>query len=266
MPRDRVRALGALARGLDGSIGWLLILALVALWQVAATEWPHRSLPPFTRVLAAYVDILTGASLARDVLPSIGRAVLGLGIAVALGIVAGIPLGLFKACDPWVRPPLEFIRSMPPSVLLSPAIIVLGTGSEMRVVLIAFGALFPVLWNAIDGARRVDQQTLDVARVSRFGHHRTLWRVVLPAALPQIFAGIRISLGITLIMMVISELIAAPSGIGVLIFRSQRVFRVADTYAGLVLLGTLGWGLMATFTVCEKRVIGWQAGWRASTQ
>jgi ABC-type nitrate/sulfonate/bicarbonate transport system permease component len=119
-----------------------------------------------------------------------------------------------------------------------------------------------VILAAIDGARRVDVTLLDVARVNRLSTRAQIVRVVLPAALPAIFAGVRIALGLALIMMVISELIAADNGIGFYILRSQRLFQTAGVYAGVLVIGTIGWALTGILVALETRVLGWHRGWR----
>ncbi len=132
----------------------------------------------------------------------------------------------------------------------------------MRVFVIAFGSIFPVMLAAIDGARRVDPLLLDVARVNGLSVLERLYRVVLPAALPPIFAGVRIALSIALVMMVISELIAADDGLGFYILRNQRLFQTANVYAGVLTLGTIGLLLTLALLAVEKRLLGWHRGWR----
>jgi ABC-type nitrate/sulfonate/bicarbonate transport system permease component len=132
----------------------------------------------------------------------------------------------------------------------------------MRIFIIAFGSVFPVLLAAIDGAKRVDPVLLDVARVNGLSTAAQIVQVILPASLPAIFAGIRIALGLALIMMVISELIAADNGIGFYILRSQRLFQTSNVYAGVLVIGTIGFALTASLLAFEKRVLAWHRGWR----
>jgi len=132
----------------------------------------------------------------------------------------------------------------------------------MRIFVIAFGSVFPVLLAAIDGARRVEPLLLDVARVERLTIPERLFRVVLPASMPSIFAGVRIALSIALVMMVISELIAADNGLGFYILRNQRLFQTANVYAGVLTIGTIGLVLTLSLLAIEKRVLAWHRGWR----
>ncbi len=113
--------------------------------------------------------------------------------------------------------------------------------------------MWPVLIAGVDATRAVEPGYLDVARVS----HARPASVVLPAVLPALIAGARIALGIALIMMVISEMIAATSGLGYLILQAQRTYAIAQMYAGIIVLGLLGWLVTAAFSLVERRVLGW---------
>jgi ABC-type nitrate/sulfonate/bicarbonate transport system permease component len=179
--------------------------------------------------------------------------------------VVGIALGYLRALDPWTRPVLEYMRFIPAVAVLPAALLLFGPTDVMRVFVIAFGSVFPVLLAAIDGARRVDPVLLDVARVNGLPIPARLFRVILPAALPSIFAGVRIALSIALVMMVISELIAADDGLGFYILRNQRLFQTANVYAGVLTIGTIGLALTLALLAVEKHVLAWHRGWRGLT-
>ena len=147
---------------------------------------------------------------------------------------------MLRALDPWVRPVLEYLRFIPAVAILPAAMLLFGATDKMRIFVIAFGSIFPVLLAAIDGARRVEPMLLDVARVSGLTVTQRSYGSSLPAALPSIFAGVRIALSIALVMMVISELIAADDGLGFYILRNQRLFQTANVYAGVLTIGTIG--------------------------
>jgi len=163
--------------------------------------------------------LIHGELLVREVLPSAARVGAGLTLGIVLGTAIGLGIGYFRGLDPWLRPILEFLRALPAVTVLPAALLLLGSTDAMRVSIIVFGCMPPVLLAAIDGARRVDQLLLDTARVSGLTAAQTLVRVIVPAALPQVFAGIRVALGVALIMMVISELLAANNGLGAFIQR-----------------------------------------------
>jgi ABC-type nitrate/sulfonate/bicarbonate transport system permease component len=194
------------------------------------------------------------------VLPSIGRFLAGYAIGCAVGVAVGVPVGYIRSLEPWVRPVLEFLRSLPAPAIVPIAVLLLGASSGTRIAIIAFGSCWAVLLNAIDGARGVDPLLIDTGRVNRLGTVAILRRIVAPAALPQIFAGLRIALGIALIVMVFSEMIAATSGLGYQILTSQRRFLVPETYGGVLLIGLIGWACSVLFLYVERRVLSWHVG------
>jgi ABC-type nitrate/sulfonate/bicarbonate transport system permease component len=238
------------------------IVGLLIIWQWAALNHPAPHLPPLQAIAGAYFRLVQGDLLHLAVLPSLYRLAIGFFIAAALGAFAGLMIGFLRALDPWVRPVLEYVRFIPAVAILPAALLLLGPTDIMRIFIIAFGSVFPVLLAAIDGARRVDPVLLDVARVNGLSTAAQIVRVILPASLPAIFAGIRIALGLALIMMVISELIAADNGIGFYILRSQRLFQTSNVYAGVLVIGTIGFALTASLLAFEKRVLAWHRGWR----
>lgn len=247
-----------------GPVFWQIgtIGALLALWQWSALTHPAPYLPALQNVAAGYVRLWHGDLLMNAIVPSVTRLGIGLLIAVVLGCVLGIVLGYLRSLDPWMRPVLEYLRFIPAVAILPAALLLFGPTDTMRIFVIAFGSVFPVLLAAIDGARRVEPVLLDVARVSGLSLHERLFRVILPAASPSIFAGIRIALSIALVMMVISELIAADDGLGFYILRNQRLFQTANVYAGVLTIGTIGLVLTLGLLAVEKRVLAWYRGWR----
>ncbi|HVZ52827.1 MAG TPA: ABC transporter permease [Pseudolabrys sp.] len=242
------------------------VVALVALWQWAALTHPAVYLPPIGRVVDGYIRLWHGDLLANALLPSLYRLATGLLAAIVIGCAAGIALGSLRWLDPWVRPTLEYLRFIPAVAILPAALLVFGPTDQMRIFVIAFGSVFPVLLAATDGARRVDPILLDVARVSGLSTIERLIRVVLPAALPSVFSGVRVALSIALVMMVISELIAADDGLGFYILRNQRLFQTANVYAGVLTIGTIGLVLTLALLAIEKRVLAWHRGWRGLTE
>lgn len=238
------------------------IVTLIAIWQWAAVVHPAVYLPPVQRVAHGYIQLWHGELLAGAIAPSLYRLALGFTAAVIVGCLGGIVLGSLRQLDPWVRPTLEYFRFIPAVAVLPAALLLFGPTDKMRIFVIAFGSVFPVLLAATDGARRVDPTLLDVARVSGLSTAERLARVVLPASLPYIFSGVRVALSIALVMMVISELIAADDGLGFYILRNQRLFQTANVYAGVLTIGTIGFVLTLGLLAIEKRVLAWHRGWR----
>lgn len=238
---------------------------LLGLWQWGALTHPAPQLPPLQMIFVGLLRLATGDLLFSATLPSLARLGVGFGIGVLVGSTLGVMIGYMRGLDPWVRPLLEYCRFVPAVAILPAALLLFGPTDFMRVFVIAFGCVFPVLLAAIDGARRVEPVLLDVARVSGLTTLEKLTRVILPATLPSLFSGIRIALGLALIMMVISELIAADNGLGFHILRSQRLFQTANVYAGVLVIGATGWALTAALLSLENRILGWHRDWRGAS-
>ena len=196
--------------------------------------------------------------------PSLLRMGAGYAIAAVLGIALGLLLGMSRSARRAAAPIVEFLRSIPPPALLPFAILVIGVGNSMKVFIIAFVCVWPILLNTIDGVTGVDPTLRDTTRVYGIDTRDRLWRVMLPAASPQIFAGMRTSLSLALIMMVISEMVASTNGIGYFVLQSQRTFAIPEMWSGILLLGILGYVLNGIFVLVERRLLRWHRGARAS--
>jgi ABC-type nitrate/sulfonate/bicarbonate transport system permease component len=242
------------------ALGWLVAALLLLLWQLYAKSAQQLFLPTFASAASATWRLLTQSTFTSDVLPSIGRFVAGFVIGCAVGIVVGTPLGYLRWIEPWTRPVLEFLRALPAAAILPIALLLLGTGNGMRITVIAFGACWPVLLNAMDGARQVDPVLIETGRVNGLSRRAILQRIVVPASLPQIFAGMRTALGIALIVMVLSEMYGATSGLGYFILTSQRRFLVPETYGGVLALGIIGWLFSVLFSRFERKALAWHFG------
>jgi ABC-type nitrate/sulfonate/bicarbonate transport system permease component len=192
------------------------------------------------------------------------RLALGYGIACAVAVAAGLALGLSRPLRRATDPIVQFLRSIPPPALLPFGILVLGVGTSMKVFIIAFVCLWPVLLNTIDGVAGVDPTLRETARVYDISQRDQILRVTLPSAAPQIFAGMRTSLSLALILMVISEMVASTNGIGYFVLQSQRSFAIPEMWSGILLLGILGYVLNVIFVLIERRVLRWHRGARAS--
>jgi ABC-type nitrate/sulfonate/bicarbonate transport system permease component len=239
-------------------------ILLLVLWGVLSAGSKTYYFPPLTDIFTAFKDNWLFSRVGSDVVPSMVRMWLGFGIAAVVGVGGGLLLGLSRRARRGADPILEFLRAIPPPALLPFAILVLGVGNDMKVFIIALVCLFPVLLNTIDGVTGVDPTLRDTTRVYGIARGDRLWRVMLPAASPQIFAGMRISLSLALILMVISEMVASTNGIGYFVLQSQRTFAIPEMWSGIFLLGILGYVFNAGFILIERRVLRWHRGARAS--
>ena len=239
-------------------------VALLVLWGVWSSGSDTYYFPPLTDILSTFADTWVFERVGSDVVPSLVRLGLGYAIACIVAVAAGLALGLSPALRRATDPMVQFLRAIPPPALLPFGILVLGVGTSMKVFIIAFVCLWPVLLNTIDGVAGVDPTLRETARVYGIGPRDRLLRVTLPSAAPQIFAGMRTSLSLALILMVISEMVASTNGIGYFVLQSQRSFAIPEMWSGILLLGILGYVLNAVFLLVERRVLRWHRGSRAS--
>ncbi|GAA1211966.1 ABC transporter permease [Pseudonocardia alaniniphila] len=240
---------------------WALALLLPVLLLVAYDAWARTAgdffFPPLSEIGATFADEWLFTRIPTDLLPSLGRMLAGFALAVGGGVALGALLGFSRMLSTALDPVLQFLRALPPPALIPVSLLVFGAGDSAKVFLIALGAVWPVLLNTVDGVRGVDRTALDMARSYRVPAHARLTRLVLPAALPRIFAGARTALGIAIILMVVSELIGADNGVGYVVQLAQRGFDIPEMWAGTLLLGLLGFGANALFVAFEKHVLHW---------
>ncbi|MFI6316013.1 ABC transporter permease [Nonomuraea sp. NPDC050556] len=192
-----------------------------------------------------------------DAGPSLARALAGWLAGALIGVAIGLAAGQWRAAAGYIDPPVQFLRSLPKPAIVPLFLLVFGAGDVMRVGLITFGCVWPVLLNTLQGVRSVDPTYLDTARAFHIPAARRVVRVVIPAALPQIVAGMRVTLSLSLILMVLSEWLLADDGLGHFLITAQRTFEILDVWAAVVLLGLIGYLLNVAFLAVEKRVLRW---------
>lgn len=241
-------------------------VALLAAWQLWTVQAGSQYFPRLSTILVEFREIWLFSQFTEHVVPSLERVVLGFGIAVVAGIVLGIPLGLSRWGRLWAMPHIEFWRNLPPPALLPISVILLHSiGNVQKVAFIAFFCLFPILLNTIDGVRGIDPTLLDTARSYGIRGPERIWRIVLPATLPQIAAGMRNSLSLAVIIMVLAEYFSSTNGVGYVLLVSKNTFQMAPMWAAILLIGLLGYLLNLLFVLAERRLLGWHRGWRAAT-
>jgi ABC-type nitrate/sulfonate/bicarbonate transport system permease component len=237
-------------------------VAVLVVWGLWSSGAGSFYFPPLTDILTTFRETWLFERVGSDVLPSLARLAAGYALAVVAAVLIGIPLGLSATARRAASPIVEFLRAIPPPALIPPAIVIVGIGSSMKVLIIAFVCLWPVLLNTIDGITGIDPTLKETARVYGVRGADRLRRVILPAAGPQIFAGMRTSLSLAVILMVISEMVASTNGIGFFVLESQRSFAIPEMWSGILLLGLLGYVLNLAFAGVERRVLAWHRGAR----
>ncbi|KFG07917.1 MULTISPECIES: ABC transporter permease [Streptomyces] len=243
-----------------------LPLVLVTVWWFASAGSTDVFWPPLRTILTTFPDVWTAERVRADVLPSLLRLSAGYAVAAVAGVALGTVVGLHRRVRSVCEPVLEFLRAVPPPVLVPVIMLFAGIGDTMRIAVIASGCVWPVLLNTVEGVRAVDSVLTDTARSYGITGAARLRHVVLRSASPQIFAGLRQALSIGIILMVISEMTAAGDGLGHTVVQFQRGFAIPDMWTGILVLGLLGFLLSVVFRLVERRVLGWYHGLRASSR
>src|ERR1700761_9286647 len=247
---------------------WIVLAAGVAVWQLWAAQASSSFFPPPLRIFdrmyqlwfsGPAAHLFLTADAAGNTLRSLGRVFAGLAIAVVIAFPLGIALGRSRAVTDYLNPLLQFARALP-VVTMAPVFFALfKLGTQMEIATIVFGTLWPILLNTIDGAASVDPVQLETARAFRFSRWERLTRVIVPSALPRVFAGFRLSLSLSLILMVFSELVGSTDGIGYEMNDASNSFDIPLLWSTIVLLGILGYLLNALLTGAERLALAWHS-------
>lgn len=236
----------------------LIVPALIVLvWWRLAADSTSPFYPPLPTILISFQETWVFAHVASDVVPSLTRLALGYALAIFLGVSLGVLLGRLRFLALAFGPAVQFARSIPATGLVPVSIALMGIGNAPKISLIAFVCMFPILLNTIDGVRGIEPGLEDVARSFRLTRRQRIFTIQLPSAAPRIFAGMRIALSIAFIMMIVTEMIGATSGIGFVTLNAQQNFQVPLMWSGMILLGILGALLNFLFLLLERRVLRW---------
>jgi ABC-type nitrate/sulfonate/bicarbonate transport system permease component len=238
--------------------GVALVLVLLVLWQVSAAYWVSS---PNWPTLDAVGKSLIAGFLSKELIEVFGSSLYRMLSGYAIGVGSALVIGLWMATSRFARAALdtlvELLRPIPVPAIVPPLILLLGVDDTLKIFIVALSAFFPVLVNTVAGVRAVEPVAIDVARTLHVGRLRTVFKVVLPASLPYILAGMRISLALSLIVTVVAEMIAGSAGIGYYLMTMQYAMRASDMYAAIVLLALVGYALNRGFLAIERRLLHW---------
>jgi ABC-type nitrate/sulfonate/bicarbonate transport system permease component len=241
-----------------------LPVVLIATWWFASAGSQNFYFPPLRTIAETFGKLWFSPQSIHNIAPSLVRFSIGYIAAAFLGIAIGIPVGASRNLRNVLEPVLEFLRAIPPPVLVPVLILFAGLGNEMKALVIVFGCVWPVLLNTVAGVRALDGVLAEVVRSYRIGPVARFWHFILPGASPQIFTGLRQSLSIGIILMVISEMFAARDGIGFALVQYQRSFAIPEMWSAIILLGIIGIVLSMIFRAFEAWILGWYHGLRQS--
>ena len=239
--------------------GFALVAVLLVAWELSVTSGAVRSesWPALSKVLTALVAGFRGEGWGGIFGSSMYRLACGYAIAVASGVAVGLLIGASDRMNAVLNPTIEIFRVLPIPAIVPPLIFLLGLDDALKITVIALASFFPIALNTAAGVRAMDPVHLLVARTFRMPRRRILLGIQLPSALPYVFAGCRISLGIALIVTVVTEMIAGSEGVGYYIVSMQYSMRADDMYAAIILLSAVGYLLNRLFLALESRSIHW---------
>jgi NitT/TauT family transport system permease protein len=260
-PRGR-RVFGTSARlGRKIVVSTVGLLLLVAVWQFLP-EWgvvDKTFVPPFNEVISAWWHLLKEGTLWHDTKASLIRAIGGFAIAVAIGVPLGLLIGWYRLVAEVLNPVLELFRNTAALSLLPVFILIMGIGESSKIAFVAYACVWPVLLNTISGVESVDPLLVKSSRSLGFGSFRTFQKVVLPAAVPTIFTGIRLAGSFSLLVLIAAELVGANSGLGFLITYSQQNFAIPNMYAAIITISMIGIVLNQLLLLLERHFSTWKA-------
>ena len=255
------RTTAGLIRGRLGTrvYGVLLIVAILLFGEVSSRlGWIISAYwPPVTTILWAAMSQLAGGDILASLASTLRRALTGYAIGSVLGIALGVLLGKSRVLRIALLPLIEIVRPIPTPAVIPPLILFLGVGDALKVFAISLATFFPVFTNTFAGVATVDDTLIQTARTFRTGWARTLLRVILPATLPAIAAGLRTATSLALVVAVVSEMIAGSSGIGYYLVEMQYALRPDLMYAAVMYLAVTGYAVNRLFLALEARLIPW---------
>ena len=237
-------------------------VAALAAWWTLSENSTNAFFPPLSRIAGRFADLWLFEHFQSDVLLSMGNLFTGFLIGIAAGVVVGFVLAMVPTIRWMFEPTIHFFRGIPPVAMIPIVITLIGFGPEMRVANIALAAFFPTLIATMDGIRGIDGSLKDVCSVYRLTPAERMLRVYLPAAGPQIFSGMQVSLQVSFVVMIASEMLGSSQGIGAMTLLAQQSFMSADMWAGILLLGAIGFLVNIGFELIKGRVLRWYIGSR----
>ncbi|WP_018682542.1 ABC transporter permease [Actinokineospora enzanensis] len=236
---------------------WAVFVVVLIAWQLVTTAADSVFFPTPIKIALDLQDKLFSPLLTKHILPGMGRMLFGWAVAGVIGVALGLLLGRSRVAVAYLGPVFTFLRSIPPPLMVPFFAASIGI-TRMQLPVIIFGSLWPVLLNSVDGARAVDATKVDTARVFRLSGPQWALRVLLPSALPKVFAGLRLSLSLALILMVVAELRGSEYGIGNQLQYARSDFDPLAMWSWIVLLGLLGYLLNSLLLLLERRALAWQ--------
>lgn len=263
----RIRVTGAQAARGVGRFVWravkptVVIALFLLLWQFAPALGlvDEVFLPPFSVVAQAFLDLAASGELWTHVSASLSRSLAGFTIALAVAVPLGIAIAWYRPVAEFLNPVLELFRNTAALALLPVFILILGIGETSKVALVVYASAFPILLNTITGVRTVDPLLIKSAVSLGLSPLRLFQKVILPAAIPSIFTGLRMAAASSILVLLAAEMFGARAGLGYLITAAQQNFQIPNMYAGIIAISLLGLACNGLLVALERRCSRWRA-------
>ncbi len=241
-------------------LGLILPVGVLVAWQVLASTRAIdlRLFPAPSEVLSDLADLVRSGELLSNFLVSLARATAGFAVGASAGLVFGVLVGYSRLAESLLDPTFQMLRTVPLLAMTPLFILWLGFSDTAKVTLIATGAFFPMYVNAFLGVRGVDRKLFDVARVLEFSRAQQIRRVILPAAAPNILLGLRLSIGMSWLCLVVAELMGAQSGLGYLIQNARSLLDTPTVLIGVAAFALIGKASDSLVRVAERRLLAWR--------
>lgn len=240
---------------------WVSPVAIVLLWQLLSSTGvlDERTLAAPTQILATGVEYTASGVLPEAIAASLQRVMLGFLIGAVIALVLAVVAGLSRIGEDAVDPPMQMLRTLPHFGLITLFIIWMGIGEAPKVALIALGVVFPLYLNTFAGIRGIDRKILEAARSMHLTRAQRIRHVVLPGALPQALVGLRQSLGIAWLSLIVAETIAPQTGLGHMINQAKEFLQIDVIVLGLAVYSLLGLATDAIVRYLERKALAWRA-------
>ncbi|MFI0480202.1 ABC transporter permease [Actinomadura sp. 9N215] len=258
---DARRAVAATATVLGSAFRrTIALIAFFALWELAprAGLVDPIFLPPVSEVVPALWDLAVGGQLWRNTETSLVRSLSGFGLAIVVAVPLGLLIGWYRPVAELLNPLLELFRNTAAIALLPVFILILGIGETSKVAIVLYACTWPILLNTISAVRTVDPTLVKSARSLGLPAPRIFQKVILPAAVPTVFTGIRLAGATAVLVMIVAEMVGAKEGLGFLINSSQQNFAINDMYAGIIAISVLGLLFNQLLVLLERRFTRWR--------
>lgn len=240
------------------TFGWSIVAALLVIWQIAASAVTMPELPPLTAIFDEWSEQMASGDLLQALIDTLKVAAIGFTVATLVGVLLGFLMGRVRVIWAAAEPPVELLRQIPVTALLPLLILYLGIGDQMRITVVVIVASFPIILNSFAGARSLSRTMRMTAQTFRLSWLQTQIEIGLPSALPFILVGMRQALGMTLVMAVVTGMLAGNSGVGYFILQAQQVLNVRALFAGIFTIAAIGYALNLLFLLAERRATRWR--------